>query len=116
MDFCYRRWRWVKPSLFASLGPTHAFAGEFDAVRVVDEAVEDGVGMGCSPMISRHRSIGSWEVITVERGHMRLRPPGSSEKSQKRSDVDVSPLRPLNGRLGRIMSLALGACECLRTA
>ena len=31
--------------LFTS-GPTHAFAGEFDAVGVVNEAVEDGVGVG----------------------------------------------------------------------
>jgi len=29
--------------LFAS-GPAHAFAGEFDAVGVVDETVQDGVG------------------------------------------------------------------------
>ena len=27
-------------------GPTHAFAGEFDAVGVVNETVQDGVGIG----------------------------------------------------------------------
>ena len=31
--------------LFAS-GPAHAFAGEFDAVGVVNETIEDGVGIG----------------------------------------------------------------------
>ena len=27
-------------------GPTHAFAGEFDAVGVVNETVQDGIGIG----------------------------------------------------------------------
>src|ERR1039458_10019734 len=31
--------------LFAS-GPAHAFVGEFDAVGVVNETIQDGVGMG----------------------------------------------------------------------
>jgi hypothetical protein len=31
--------------LFAA-GPAHAFAGEFDAVSVVNEAVQDAVGIG----------------------------------------------------------------------
>jgi hypothetical protein len=28
------------------LGPTQAFAGEFDAMSVVDETVQNGVGVG----------------------------------------------------------------------
>src|SRR6266540_509988 len=31
--------------LFAA-GPAHAFAGEFDSVGVMDQAIEDGVGIG----------------------------------------------------------------------
>jgi hypothetical protein len=36
------------------LGPTQAFAGEFDAMSVMDETVQDGVGVGgiaddCAP-------------------------------------------------------------------
>ncbi len=32
--------------LLLCLGPAQAFAGEFDAVSVVDETVQDGVGVG----------------------------------------------------------------------
>ena len=67
MDCCHRLWCWVKPSLDCTAGPTQAFAGELDAMSVVDETVENGVGVVGSPMISCQRSIGSWDVITAER-------------------------------------------------
>ena len=46
MDCCHRLWCWVKTSSIAYFGPTQAFAGELDAMSVVDETVQNGVGVG----------------------------------------------------------------------
>ena len=45
MDFCHRLRRWSSLLVLLSSGPAQAFAGEIDAVGVVNEAVEDGVGI-----------------------------------------------------------------------
>ena len=46
MALCYRAGCWVKPCSPAFLSLCTSFRGEFDAVGVMDEAVEDGVGVG----------------------------------------------------------------------
>ena len=45
-----------------SLGSAQAFAGKIDAVGVMDETVQDGVGIG-----GIADDFGSWDVIIVER-------------------------------------------------
>jgi hypothetical protein len=43
-------------------------AGEIDPVCVVDDAIEDGVGVGGSPINSCHLSMGIWLMLhTAER-------------------------------------------------
>ena len=52
--------------LFAA-GPAQAFAGKFDAMGVVNEAVQDGVGVGGVADDLVPGVTGSWEVTIVDR-------------------------------------------------
>jgi hypothetical protein len=47
---------------FDGTGFSQALAGKIEAISVVDEAVEDGIGEGTS----YHRSTGSWLVMRID--------------------------------------------------
>jgi hypothetical protein len=67
MDLCHRRWWWSSLLVLFAACPAHAFAGEFDAVGIVNETVQDGVGIGRIADYFVPSVYWCWEVIIVER-------------------------------------------------
>ena len=67
MDLCHRRWWLVKPSGSVRLVSGACFRGEFDAVGIVNETVQDGVGIGRIADYFVPSVYWKLEVIIVER-------------------------------------------------